>query len=457
MRHLPYSCAVMLAMLTSSLVAQTWSQAATTGAPLARSNHAMAYDPSRGYTVLFGGRTSSSPLADTWVWNGIAWTQMSPGASPTARYDHHMAYDPSRNAIVLFGGRSGSGSSQYLGDTWMWNGLNWVPIVSAVSPSPRSEHTMAYHAGLASVVLYGGAGNPTPTNHTWQLTASGWLQMSLAANPPSVGRATMAANSFNGRVVLFVSTTSSSNKFWELTGATWNQLPAPPIWVTQCTMTPTADGHVIAAVDSTTVSAATLLMYKWSGSQWELRGSTPGPTTPLGSFNRDVRFAYDSTRGRSVLFSGLWGAADTWEYADSLFPASTSAYGVGCGSPLLTLGPAVGSRPLLGTNFTVDLVGVPVGFSWIALGLSDGASGALPLPLPLDGFGFVGCNLYHDAIVIGLGCTPTGTTSASWTWQIPTPLSNLGFTAFIQGYALAPGQPGAITFSNGLRMTMGNF
>ncbi|MBI3892296.1 MAG: hypothetical protein HY303_12305, partial [Candidatus Wallbacteria bacterium] len=76
------------------VMAQTvsWTQRTADGAvgsPAARNNHAMAYDATRGVTVLFGGAPSSGGLTnDTWEWNGTTWTMTTANGavgSPPAR------------------------------------------------------------------------------------------------------------------------------------------------------------------------------------------------------------------------------------------------------------------------------------------------------------------------------------------------------------------------------------
>ena len=48
------------------------------------------------------------------------WYQQSPLTSPPERFDHALAYDSAHNQVVLFGGLG----SNYLNDTWLWNGTN---------------------------------------------------------------------------------------------------------------------------------------------------------------------------------------------------------------------------------------------------------------------------------------------------------------------------------------------
>jgi len=113
---------------------RTWTQRTPAIRPVARTDHAMAYDAARRRVVLFGGTLVGTPAAgDTWEWDGTAWTQATPATSPPGRSHHAMAYDPVRQRVVLFGGYTGSYNG-YLSDTWEWDGTNWVPRASATSP-----------------------------------------------------------------------------------------------------------------------------------------------------------------------------------------------------------------------------------------------------------------------------------------------------------------------------------
>ncbi len=78
-----------------------WNSQPTSGGPSVRAGHAMAYDSSRGVTVLFGGNSGLS--AKTWEWNGSVWTKLAI-SGPTSRSYHAMAYDSARKQTVLFGG-----------------------------------------------------------------------------------------------------------------------------------------------------------------------------------------------------------------------------------------------------------------------------------------------------------------------------------------------------------------
>lgn len=90
---------------------------------------AMAYDADRKAVVMFGGlRAGSSPLDQTWTWDGTTWTMRRPATIPPARFNHGMAYDASRHGVMMTGGAefSLSGSITALTDTWTWDGVTWT-------------------------------------------------------------------------------------------------------------------------------------------------------------------------------------------------------------------------------------------------------------------------------------------------------------------------------------------
>jgi hypothetical protein len=97
-------------------------------------------------------------LADTWVLRDDQWTRFT-GSGPGPRAEAAVAYDPRRGRTVLFGGRftSHGGGVTRQGDTWEWDGRRWIRV-SAAGPSPRSGAAMAWHPELRAVVLFGGSG-----------------------------------------------------------------------------------------------------------------------------------------------------------------------------------------------------------------------------------------------------------------------------------------------------------
>jgi hypothetical protein len=76
--------------------------------PIGRAYASIAYDPTIRQLVLFGGFTFAdirNPNGDTWVWDGSDWIQQFPVTSPPGRFDSPMVFDQARRQLVLFGGQ----------------------------------------------------------------------------------------------------------------------------------------------------------------------------------------------------------------------------------------------------------------------------------------------------------------------------------------------------------------
>lgn len=132
----------------------------TLAGPSVRANYAIAYDPTRGVTVLFGGivfhpttNAFAGSSAETWEWDGSAWTQRSiPG--PSARNTHAMAYDPVSQRVVLYGGTAGAS------EMWSYDGVAWTQIPQApVWPGSRTGHAMCTDP-IRSVIVLHSVGQP---------------------------------------------------------------------------------------------------------------------------------------------------------------------------------------------------------------------------------------------------------------------------------------------------------
>ncbi len=111
-----------------------WSTPLVTAHPGERRQHAMVYDPVHDRVVLFGGRTKTGVLGDTWLWNGSAWSQPATPVAPTPRAFAAMAFDHARGRVILFGG---SDDIKTLDDTWEWDGAAWSRVTTVNAPSTR--------------------------------------------------------------------------------------------------------------------------------------------------------------------------------------------------------------------------------------------------------------------------------------------------------------------------------
>lgn len=181
-----------------------WRRENPTNIPQARWGAAMVYDVARGVCVLFGGVYHGLYLNDTWEWDGKDWTQRaSISATPGGRYLHAMAYDRTRRVVVMFGGTNGPGAMGNLGDTWEWNGLEWI-LRSPASPlSARFGHSMAYDTARGVTLLFGGEDALGRSNETWQWNGNEWTPMIWIASPTARCFQAMAYDEGRGDMVMF--------------------------------------------------------------------------------------------------------------------------------------------------------------------------------------------------------------------------------------------------------------
>ena len=157
------------------------------------------------------------------------------------------------------------------------------------------------------------------------------------------------------------------------------------------------------------------------------------------------------------LFAGGTNAGNVFA-VDNLvitFGANYTTFGTGCPGALgiPTLAAATGSKPTLGTTLSVNLGNLPFGVGLMLTGLSNTLfGGAIPLPFPLAGLGYPGCDLLIDPLLIDTVIGPG--TSATWNFPIPYNPAFAGFTLYNQGASLEAG-PVLLAFSNGGTAVLG--
>lgn len=295
----------------------SWT-AVSSGPP--RRAHGMAFDLSRRRMVLFGGNVSSTNLSDTWERDGTTWTEVTPTPTrPGFRQGSGMAYDSARGRMVLFGGNAGTKS----GETWEWGNESWKLISAGGSggePTARDWMGMVYDVAHAQIVLFGGSDGSGARNDTWVYNGSSWSNVTPASgNPPARYEHSMAYDSARQRVVMFGGRDSGAfADTWEWNGSSWTEVtPATGSPVARWTHSMTYDvrrGRVVMFGGwngiSTTERNDT---WEWTGTSWT--EIMPQSTSPLSRHYPTL--AYDSTRGRVMLFGGYRGSVymnDLWSW-----------------------------------------------------------------------------------------------------------------------------------------------
>lgn len=247
----------------------------------------------------------------------------------------------------------------------------------------------------------------------------------------------------------------ASGGTWEWTGSAWLVAGSSPA----------AFGNVAAVYD--TLHGAVLAYFGMSGQGgpsyvtklWD--GATATWTaSPAARTAEFPALAFDALRQRPVMMGGLVSgqpSQETVEYGYAPRAASATPYGSGCGAPALGLAAAANASPRIGTIFRADITNVPFSAPFVAFGLSDQYVGPFPLPLVLDGFGYLGCLLHHDAF-LSVPCTQqTSPSTAAYDLAIPNVPALLTERFYLQAWSLAPSvNTGGAVLSNGLRLVIGN-
>ncbi|HEX5051808.1 MAG TPA: hypothetical protein VFZ65_08560 [Planctomycetota bacterium] len=239
----------------------------------------------------------------------------------------------------------------------------------------------------------------------------------------------------------------------------------PTTWNADYVLGPTAAGTQSVLADPAFQNLAVGVWHRWGVTvnlttgehiNFSIRNGTTGITTvftPPASLPLPGAGTAMPTDFR--LFTG---GADNVFAVDNFtitYGADYTTFGAGCAGALgvPTLAASPGSLPVLGQTLSVDVGNLPVGVGLMITGLSNTLfAGAVPLPLPLAGFGFPGCDLLVDPILSDL-IAGAGTT-ATWSFVIPMAPTLAGFEIFNQGASLDPG-PIFLKFSNGGRAVLG--
>lgn len=282
----------------------------------------MAYDPVRRVTVLFGGlsRNANNTVTyrnDTWTFNGTTWSQVASPTTPPGREGHTLVYDPVRGGVLLIEGSDGA--LQDFRDVWLFNGSTWTLIVGwAVAPTPntRGSGAFAYDPVRSEVVLTGGFSQGTTLNDTWVLpsSASAWSSKPVSGPGGRYG-ATLSWFPPLAASVLVGGETASGGAYVETSfwnGTSWSSTLAVSAGrrSEHCAVTDTVRNRVIVFGGTDPLTGTNRDdTVEYDGATWTTKNLTVKP-----SARAYASMAWDSVRGRAVLFGGPNLPAETWEY-----------------------------------------------------------------------------------------------------------------------------------------------
>jgi hypothetical protein len=359
----------------------------------------MTYDATRERVVLFGGAQL------LWEWDGSDWRVVPTSGGPSYGV---ITYDTVRRKLLCY--------DVFAATTWVLESVRWTQLFPQVSP-PRSSSEnveMTFDESRGVAVLHNGPVSIIPGIGTWE-----WDGVAWHPGAGGEGYAWFRGMSYDSRRQAVVAIQPLSG-FFEWTSSRWVQKESA--FVGHTAAYDASLGEVIAL---SFLSNSELI--SWNGSRSRVIPTNPGPPSSW------LLFAHDTKRGRTLLFDGF-GSRDTWEFV--AYAATYTTFGAGCtgtyGTPEIRQ--FSGALPLVGQPFSVEVTNLPPsGIAYMVAGLSKTNWFGLPLPLPLDVIGMLGCTAYTDHIrvfpIVSVGGRAVWTTLV---WNDP------GRTFYNQAFVLDP-------------------
>lgn len=255
-------------------------------------------------------------------------------AAPTPRVGPAMAYDSTRGVVVLFGG---AGGPSPLADTWERTGTTWTKRTPALSPPARTGASMVYDSARRVTVLFGGliagggTGDATFIDDTWEWDGTTWTERTPSVSPGARYYAATAFDASRNVTVMFGGSDRGHTAFeetWEWDGTSWTMYPATA-------PSPSARADAPMACDARR-GVCTMFggddgtrptdTWERDGTVWSQRDPPTSPPDRRGS-----AMVYDSDRAVDVLFGGHHGerwpagsvVAETWEWESTTWTQRT--------------------------------------------------------------------------------------------------------------------------------------
>lgn len=216
-----------------------WTQRFPAHTPPARSAQAMSYDSLRDRIMMFGGRYQTGTganrklnlLGDTWVYENGDWRELALDPAPSARQLSAMAYDPIRDRTILYGGSvfaADGVTTEIKADTWEFDGTRWTQVndgqVKVGNP------LLAYDGARDQMILLGTDTEFKPHMYRYDPSAKSWTEITpekekmadcvndaALVYAPSLGSLLLV-----GGVCTILD--SSTAKTWQWDGTAWSEI-----------------------------------------------------------------------------------------------------------------------------------------------------------------------------------------------------------------------------------------
>jgi hypothetical protein len=334
--------------------AWSWTQLTANGAagaPPARQDATVVWDPADRELLVYGGTdtSASTAMSDLWAYSPAkgAWTQLAAAnAAPAGRFGAAGVWDPVDKYLLIVGGQQGTGTgATFFNDVEAYAPISntWTtlsPQGASGAPTPRSRVGAAWDSTSGRLLLFGGetvecpltlsselwAFVPAASSGTWSALAAG----GAVGDPPACDGVAAAWDPSAGVLRLFGGMNQGSSPL----GNTWEWSPAGGWHFDEARTQPSGRGAAASAWDVQHThflvgpglglggDANDTWAYDPSSTTWLAQNVTNSGALPARQM---TGMAWDDADGQGLLFggyaSGVGAANDLW----SLAPVTSTA------------------------------------------------------------------------------------------------------------------------------------
>lgn len=295
-----------------------WQLVSDTTTPTGRSLFVMEPDTASGVTWLFGGHNQSDEFFDLWKYQNGNWLQVTGGktAPPVCLYPAG-AFDSDRGRLVMICEDS---------TTWEWDGAEWASITSTDTPAARRFSSMVYDPVRKKTVLFGGYVNIAYFDETWTWDGKVWTRVVKAKNgPPARSNTSMFWDPSQQKIVVFggIGRPTANDRIrrygdtWSFDGTKWTEIkslsnPPSPRYGCQARFDPVS-GKVILFGGKNDDEEYINEQFEWNGTAW-----TKVTPARVPSARMNGAMFHDPSTGKTTLFGGYAGYhfSEIWELQD---------------------------------------------------------------------------------------------------------------------------------------------
>jgi PKD repeat protein len=281
----------------------------------------MAWDASDGYVLLYGGDgATGAALQDTWTYANGTWTNITSitHGAPPAVFAAGMAYDPSSGKVVLFGGLTVL-TSTIVGYTWTYHDLTWTNLTPTLSEAPvaRLIPAMSTDTTNSEIVLFGGSPGIGYFDDTWVFKNGVWTNITSSQPIHMPGLLFPLLSDYPGHGAFLTGTWNISGSFgtfsYVFSGGTWTNISSglvnsPPCFYLGYSAYLPAISGILEFTDAIYTAQGGLV---FSPTAWLFTGAYWTNVTTLIGTTRDAfaaqfgSAAYDAYDQAIITFGGL--------------------------------------------------------------------------------------------------------------------------------------------------------